>query len=114
MPLDHLSGAALISGAAFVNQTKGRPPMKLIVTSAILIGGQHQDVGTEIDVADAFGRELIASNKAVPADSPAGEATRRLVAEAGSGGPAPAPDPAAAPALQPDPSALAGGKKTKE
>lgn len=38
--------------------------MRVTVTRAFLIGGERQEVGTTVDVDEAFARELIAMGKA--------------------------------------------------
>ena len=38
--------------------------MRVIVTRAFLVKGERQEVGSELDVADAFGYELIHAGKA--------------------------------------------------
>ncbi len=60
MPLDTVSGAGLIAGAG---QFHGGA-MKIVLATSILIGGQHQAAGTEIDVPDVLGRELLAGGRA--------------------------------------------------
>ena len=55
--------------------------MKLIVTAPILLGGEHQEVGTEIEVPEALGRDLIAGNKATRVAPPV-EVEAKPVAEA--------------------------------
>jgi len=44
--------------------------MKLIVTAPILLGGEHQEVGTEIEVPEGLARDLIAGNKAARIGTP--------------------------------------------
>lgn len=42
--------------------------MRLLVTRPFLLSGQRQEAGIELDVPDALGRELVASNKAVQSE----------------------------------------------
>ncbi len=55
--------------------------MKVIVLTPILFNGEHQEIGTELDVPEGFAREMISWNKCAPVGSPAAEATQRLATE---------------------------------
>lgn len=45
--------------------------MKVKVLRAFCIRGERQEPGKEIDVADAFGRELVFAGRAAPANAQA-------------------------------------------
>lgn len=86
--------------------------MKIKVKRAYLVRGVRFEVGTVLEVSDAFGRELIAGDKAERTDEPltsegpmTTESATALVAGAGSGEPA---------KTDPDPTQKAGDGKAKE
>jgi len=63
------TGAALIAGAASISEEKS---MKIELTRAVAIAGEHHDVREVVEVEDALGRQLIAMGKAqVPTAKPA-------------------------------------------
>ena len=63
------TGAALIAGAASISEEKS---MKIELTRAVAIAGEHHDVGEIVEIDDATGRQMIAMGKArVPTAKPA-------------------------------------------
>jgi len=67
-----------MSGAAFAAATQGAnmKTQKIVVTAAFLLKGEHQEVGTTLEVEAGFAREMIALQKAAETGSDRAEAAK--------------------------------------